>query len=142
MPVTVSRVTVGRESPTARDVLDYAKALIRAFGWNSKVKDGVASSEANGFTLHDAVGESCTRLSKAATGSSQGTKSWSVQTHEGVSRDLRVEATQAITDAVTDTDFRIDPSAGGAPDIQFNDKAKGEDEILAILEAASGKVKA
>lgn len=141
MPTTVDRVTVGRETPTARDVLEYAAALIRAFGWNSKIGDGIESSEATGFTLHDAVGESCTRLSKAATGTSQGTKSWSVQTYEGVSRDLRVEATQAIHDAVVESGLDISKS-GQAADIQFNDQAKDDAEIIAILDAASGKVKA
>lgn len=140
MPTTVSRVTVGRETPSARDVLEYATALIRAFGWNSKIGDGVESSESTGYTLHDAVGESCTRLSKAATGGSQGTKSWSVTTHEGVARDLRVEATDAIAEAVVDTGFDLSKSGSGA-DIQFNDQAKDEAEIIAILEAASGKVK-
>jgi len=141
MPTTVRRVTVGRETPSAADVLDYAAEMIRTFGWN-KIKGGTVtpSSDEVGYTLHDAIGEACTRLSKTvAPAGSSGSKDWTVTNSEGVEKNLRNEATRAVEAAIKETTFKVAP-AGATIDQQYNDKAKNVDQVLAILDKARAAV--
>jgi hypothetical protein len=139
MGVSVERVTVGRESPSAADVLKYAAALIRAFGWNQYTKTHAGSSEQQGYTLHDAIGESCTRLSRAVGDTTSSGKDWRVQDVEGRERNLRTEATSAVATAIRASGFTSDPNSPDALDVQFNDKATDEGQVLAVLDAAAGK---
>lgn len=141
MGTNITRVRAGISPPGAGDVLDYAIALIEAYGWNGAVKDGTASSEEAGFSLHDAVGESCTRLSKAVDPrtSGRGNKDWSVPDAGGMERNLRELATARINQAITESGFVPDEeqrSAGYALDVAFNDKAADAEAVLSVLRDA------
>lgn len=133
-------ITIGRGIPTAADVLDYSIALIEEYGWNQMpvgdnpaAKEGkptVESSNETGFTLHDSIGESCTRLSKAAEGAGgKGTKDWTV--YEGdKAHNLRKQATALVAKHLPD----------GMNDQNFNDQAKSVDEVLDVLRKARAEV--
>lgn len=132
----VRRFAVGRGLPTADDVLDYAILLIEVFGWNNFGETGRTSSEEVGFTLHDSVGEACTRLSAAVepAGSSGSGKDWVAQDASGATRQMREEATQAVSTAIQESGFQV-PS-GVRDDYAFNDAAANEGEIIDLLRAA------
>lgn len=132
----VRRFAVGRGLPTAGDVIDYAIALIEVFGWNNAGDTGQASNEQAGFTLHDSIGEACTRLSAAVEPAGSGTagKDWMAQDASGATRHMREEATQAVSTAIEESGFQV-PS-GVRDDYAFNDAAANETEILDLLRAA------
>lgn len=132
--MSVSRIRVGAKSPTAADVLEYARELIATFGWNPGFRAvdtgeavGQESSEEAGYTLHDSIGEACTRLSQA-TGVSA-SKDWAITDMEGTARNLRAEAVGLVQAELPD----------GLDDKTFNDKAAGVDEVYAVLDAALAK---
>jgi hypothetical protein len=129
---SITRVTVGRRTPTARDVLDYASALVEAFGWNGKAKDGTESGDEAGYSLHDAVGEACTRLSRAVTpGAQKGTKDWQVPDETGAMKNLRQAANTLVAAEV----IKIDGPQ--ATDYTFNDKARRKAaDIIGVLQTA------
>ena len=93
----VRRISVGRKVPSARDVIDYALALVEVFGVNMDARTQ-QSSETTGYTLHDAIGEACTRLSAKVEepGSGRAGKDWQVPDDQGTTRHLRQEATARI----------------------------------------------
>lgn len=129
----VRRFAVGRGLPTAGDVIDYAILLIERFGWNSS-GGSQTSSEDVGFSLHDSIGEACTRLSAAVEPSGGSNKDWVAQDAEGNTRHMRDEATKAVDTAISETNFTTPP--GERADYAFNDAAKDEGEVLNLLRAA------
>lgn len=135
-PQRVRRFAVGRGLPTADDVLDYAILLIEVFGWNDFAVTGRTSSEDVGFTLHDAVGEACTRLSAAVepAGSGRAGKDWQAQDATGEVRQMREVATEAVSKAIEESGFQ--PPSGVRDDYAFNDAAASDVEILDLLRAA------
>jgi hypothetical protein len=135
----IQRVEVGGGLPSAADVLDYAAALIEAFGWNN-TKPGAyeESGESQGFTLHDAVGEACSRLSAATEPAAGQRKDWVIQDRAGNDVRLRDRAAGAV---VAELEARKGKRVGGRPwqggsDMKFNDQAKQASEVLSVLEAA------
>lgn len=130
----VRRFAVGRGLPTAGDVIDYAILLIERFGWNSS-GGSQTSSEDVGFTLHDSIGEACTRLSAAVEPSGGSNKDWVAQDAEGKTRHMRDEASTAVDKAISESGF-TPPSEGVRADYAFNDAAKDEGEVLDLLRAA------
>lgn len=141
MGTNITRVRAGISPPNVGDVLDYAIAMIEAYGWNGAVKDGTPSSETAGYSLHDSVGEACTRLSKAVDPrqAGRGSKDWSVRDADGIEANLRELATARINQAITDSGFVPDAeqaSAGYSLDVAFNDKAADAAAVLSVLRSA------
>lgn len=135
MTVDVKRFRVGRKPPSARDVIDYALALVETYGVN--LDGGQGSNETVGYSLHDAIGEACTRLSAAVEepGSGRAGKDWQVPDDEGTIRHLRQEATARVNEAITATGF-VSPGSGLELDKEFNDNATSPDEVIGVLTAA------
>lgn len=144
---TITRVSTGSGLPHAVDILDYATALIRAYHWNGKAHEGVQSNEVNGFTLHDAVGEACRRLSTAVEPQGKGNqKDWVAQDQTGQTRNMRQEANRYLLPACQakldegitgkKTAIKAASDAGTAADVILNDVAKDEQVILDALSDA------
>jgi hypothetical protein len=132
----VRRFAVGRGLPTAEDVIDYAILLIEVFGWNNYGETGQSSNETNGFTLHDSIGEACTRISAAVepAETGRGGKDWVASDGSGAERRMRDEATQAVSTAIAESGFT--PPQGVKDDYAFNDAAADANEVLDLLRAA------
>lgn len=130
----VRRFAVGRGLPTAEDVIDYAIALIEVFGWNNAGDTGQASNEDAGFTLHDSIGEACTRISAAVEPSGGSSKDWVARDASGQERRMRDEATEAVSTAIAESGFQ--PPSGVRDDYAFNDAAASATEVLDLLRAA------
>ena len=135
------RVRVGPADPTTADVLEYAALLIETEGWNQRSVTGAESSVQNGWTLHDSIGEACTRLS-ASPGLERGNKDASYMNAEGRSVSLRTGAQTAVD---AELQRRIDAGewdgqGGGTEgriDYRFNDDpATTQDAVLDVLRAA------
>jgi hypothetical protein len=135
------RISVGPGDPKTSDVLYYAQLLIEVEGWNDR-KTTSTSSTADGWTLHDAIGEACTRLSADRPGG-RGSKDAPYTTVSGNSATLR-SAAQAAVDAelqrmLDSGEWKPsqDPmQTSGRLDYSFNDEASSKDEVLAVLTRA------
>lgn len=137
----MTTVRIGPPVVNATDVLEYALALIEEHGWRQgpRIPDNEDWPEVakNGLSLHDSIGMACYVLSgEAATQ----TRSQPRQSGYGHSKDfpvsgrasnygyhgtLREQATEYVTQAT-----------GGVSDIEFNDAAGGDAEVLDVLRKA------
>jgi hypothetical protein len=114
-------VQVEPDLQNEKDILEVAQALIEVYGWNNTKKDAYTpSSEKQGYTLHDAIGEAGVRIS-ADPGVANGTKD---------AFGLRQQAIELV-EAHT-------PMRQGVrlSDQQANDAARDAAQIIRILEKA------
>lgn len=123
-------VYVRPDQANAFDILDFAHAAMRAFGWRQGPRQGsLTEIEQHGTSLHDAIGYACEKLSEESTRpedrSYRGTssKDWSVRTSGGEFENLRASATEYVQKQLPQ----------GENDVTFNDKAKSVDEVLDVL---------
>ena len=136
------RATVGPGDPQAADVLEYAQLLIETEGWNQISVSGNESSSTVGWTLHDAIGEACRRLSAGtAAGGSRGSKdAVYTTTRQGqtISVGLRTDAQQAVDNELQRMADAGEWSAGtaGRIDYDYNDQARSEDDVIGVLRRA------
>lgn len=129
------------------DVLEYALAAIREYGWRQgegkyqgDPDDKVAKDE--GLTLHDAVGHACVMLSRAtgeAVGKStpSGTKDWATPRQDvhgkNTVENIRSRANKALEPLLVST------SGQRMNDKTWNDQAKDVTEVIDVLERAIKK---
>ncbi len=140
-------IRIGPETVGAADVLEYAEALIEQFGWRQGGRSGEGGSVYDacvkeGFSLHDAIGAACERLSvvvgeETAPSSrrSSGDKefSYSGTTPQGdkISGSIRTEATEKVFAAIAKR-----TGDDTLSDVTFNDKAQSKDDVIAVLREA------
>jgi hypothetical protein len=106
----------------AKDILEVAQALIETFGWNNTTKGKYTpSSEEQGYTLHDAIGEAGVRIT-AANGM--------VGSKEGFGYRAGAES---LVERHTPLRMNIRLSTKDA-----NDAARSKEQIIRILEKARG----
>lgn len=132
------RVRVGPGDPTASDVLEYAQLLIETEGWNQTETDYAPSNRESGWTLHDAIGEACKRLSARPSGGG-GSKDAVYTSTEGSSVGLRTGAQDLVDDTLQDMAEAGDwdhTDGGDRIDYDYNDQASDVSEIIAVLQTA------
>lgn len=139
------RVRVGPGDPSTADVLYYAALLIESEGWNNLRTSGTESSRNAGWSIHDAIGEACRRLSDTqGGGGSYGSKDATYTSSSGTAASLRTPAQAAVDDElqrmVDAGEWARPTSSAGRIDYDFNDAATKQDEVLAVLHRARAAV--
>lgn len=115
-------IRVGPEQVSLADVFEHTMALLEQEGWNQTPAQTESSVE-HGWTLHDALGESVSRLFGTHSGHKDATTRIG-----GRDRSLRNEAMESIR-KITGMDDKV-----------FNDKAKDLGEVLDVLRRAREQV--
>jgi hypothetical protein len=132
------RVTVEEGGLTAVDGLEWVEALIEEKGWNPGKRTGkeiLPSSQADGYTLHDAIGQFGTEF--ATAGAYKGGKD-GVYTdpQTGAMAYIRNDMTRHVEAAIQETGFAKPKNFQGTVDQAFNDRAKDVSEVLAVVARA------
>lgn len=126
------RIKVVPEDVDVSDFLEYAELAIEKFGWRQGERKEVteddmpAVAEAEGLSLHDAIGYTNVMLGGGEVGEPTN-KDATTRTHHGL-RSMREEMTAAVQ--------KVLPK--NKDDKSFNDKAKSVDEVVAVLRKARG----
>lgn len=138
-------VRVGPGDVATADVLEYACLLIQTEGWNhrdpaTRVRE--ESSTTHGWTLHDSIGEACTRLSGTAPGV-RGSKEGAYTSARTNSAETMRPYAQAAVDQELNRMVEAgewtpvaDDASSGRIDYDFNDTAQSVDEVLGVLTRA------
>jgi hypothetical protein len=126
------RITVEPDDIDVNDFLEYAEAAILRYGWRQGERkevptdDMVEVAKKDGLSLHDAIGYTNVILGGEVVGEPTGkdapTRTWQSR------RSMREEMTVAVNAVLPK----------GDDDKTFNDKAKSQDEVIAVLRKARG----
>lgn len=125
------RIKVVPEDVETNDFLEYAELAIQRFGWRQGERtvggdDMTEVATKDGLSLHDAIGYTNDVLGGKEVGQPTGKDGQTVTHHS--SRAMRNEMTAAVK--------KVLPA--GEDDKTFNDKAKTQDEVIAVLRQARG----
>lgn len=126
------RIKVVPEDVELGDFLEYAEHAILRFGWRQGERkeatgdDMVEVATKDGLSLHDAIGYTNDVLGGKEVGQPTGKDGYTPTHHS--SRQMRNEMTAAVK--------KVLPT--GEDDKTFNDKAKTQDEVIAVLREARG----